>query len=242
MSEQNFAIKSEKTGVARPERIIKKKLRDDTEGREDFEVGFETEAQADLPEKRKKERPLGHVDRFMRAIEEKDLAAAYFELRGLRFLERGYNDLKHDFIDLLDYYLEQSDSELVKKYRADLELIREFVLRDKLDYLTVKEDMLKQLSDFGQIRSWQQLEAVAEKAKREVVANRFHVLMNDPDMDPYKLFFQLVKAKELALPEFVEWKKRFLLRLNSEIEKDDKDLLKATKVHLVSFRQRMPDL
>jgi len=240
MSEQNFAVKSEKTGVARPERILKKKLRNDTEGREDFDVGFEIESQPDLPERRKKS--SGPVDRFMRAIEEKDLAAAYLELRGLRFRKGQYEVLKHDFLDLIDYYLEQSDSELVRKYRADLELIHDFVLRDKLDYLTVKEEMLEQLTAFGQIRSRQQLEARTKKAVKEVVANRFHGLMDDPEMDPYAIFFQLAKAKELELPEFAEWKKQFLFRLNSEIEKDDKDLLKATKVHLVSFRQQMPDL
>lgn len=233
---------AEKTGVARPQEIPEKKLRNDVEGREDLAVGIEVEAREGLPESRKKEGASGSVDRFLAAIGEKDLAVAYLELRGLRFLQRKYDELKEDFIELIDYYLAQKDSELIEKYRADLELIRDFVQRNRLDYLTMEQGMLEQLSAFGQVRAMRQLEVKAEKVKREVVANRFHILMNDPEMDPYAIFFQLVKAKELKFPEFSEWKKQFLSRLNMEIAQDDRDLLRATKLHLLSFRQHLPEL
>ena len=123
-----------------------KKLRHDDAAREEFEAGFE-KGGVDV-EGEKRERSIDPVVRFVRAIEEHDLYEAYVELRGLRFSSRKYTDLKEDFVDLVDHFLNQEGADLVEKYRSDLMLLRESVRQNKLDYLIISEGMLKGLSSW----------------------------------------------------------------------------------------------
>ncbi len=214
-----------------------KKLRHDDAAREEFEAGFE-KGGVDV-EGEKRERSIDPVVRFVRAIEEHDLYEAYVELRGLRFSSRKYTDLKEDFVDLVDHFLNQEGADLVEKYRSDLMLLRESVRQNKLDYLIISEGMLKGLSEFGRLKFQQQLEEKVEKVEREIVITRFRALMEQENVDAYDIFFQLVKAREKAMPEFEEMKIKFLEWLDKEILADSRDLEKATKVHLVKLRQRL---
>ena len=236
MQQEASVFRKDKTNAARPEKILKRKLRDDSPS--DFEVGFE---ESDKKKSPKQEREPSSVNVFLNAIENRDIGTAYVLLRSrLRFDKRAYRELKDALLSLIDFYLEQS-RDLAEKYRTDLVLLRAQVLNDAWEQFIPNDKVLSELSAWGRARCEQLLLAKGELVKKEVVIARYFALIVERDMDAYAIFFQLAKARELGLPDFTDMKKRFLNRLNVEISRDAKDLENAAKLHLLKLKQEVEE-
>lgn len=240
----------EKTGAASPQAldVTKKKAKkfepDDFEvGLEDFAPGGKRYHDPDAVKEPSLEKEKDYVIRFMEAVETKNIMECFFSLKQLYLMHhKAYPDLKQDFVELIDYFLSKEDAEVVEKYRLDLELLKDFVKQNKFDRLPAQTEYLEQLSEFGQAAILKETEDYFEATQKEVVLNVFEgSLQSGPAQNPYAAYLQIVRAKELNLPEFADMKQRFLAFLDEELAQDSKDLAEAAKVHLVGLRQRLEE-
>ncbi|MBT5338707.1 hypothetical protein HN858_05460 [Candidatus Falkowbacteria bacterium] len=240
----------EKTGAASPHALdgtkkqVKKFEPDDFEvGLEDFAPGGNRYHDPDVVKEPSSEKEKDYVIRFMEASETKNIMECFFSLKQLYLMHhKAYADLKQDFVGLIDYFLSKEDAEVVGKYRLDLELLKDFVNQNKFDRLPTQTEYLEQLSEFGQAAILKDTEDHFETAQKEVVLNVFEgSLKAGPAQNPYSAYLQVIRAKELGLPESADMKQRFLAFINEELAKDSQDLAKAAKVHLVGLRQRLQE-
>ncbi len=243
-------LNPEKTALETPEARAGKRpqvLKEDSNEDIGFEVYAKKNKKPRLAERAGveiKEKESNIISIFNRAIRERNIWKSFLSLKQVFHTkgEKLYNDFKYDFLNLIDYFLAQEDAEIVKKYKLDLELLKEFVTQDKYDSLPTETDYLEQLSEFGQSAYVQESSERFETAQSEVVINVFEGSIKEgPAQNPYTAYLQVIKAKELDLPEFTDMKARFLAFIEEEIAKDSKDLVTAAKVHLVALRQGLAD-